>query len=510
MSSTYSTSLRIQLIDTGTDDEAWGQPTNNNIGTIIEQAITGVNSISLTNLTSLTLSAANAAVDQSRNAVLVFTGAPTANCNVVAPSVSKVYVVSNETTGGFIVNLKTSAGDPLPIAAGSRQLVFCNGTAFTSVVNPNAIQGNLNVSGSANIGGNITVGNNVVLRKDITSTSNNFALNSASNVVSFKNNTGALKIPSGTTGQRPGTPVLGMQRWNSDRGVVEVWNGSVWLPITGATQGVYLIVAGGGGGGTQVFSSGGGGGAGGLLTGTFFANVSTSYSIVVGSGGGVGVSGTNSSGFGVTAIGGGYGGGSNSPGGSFGGSGGSGGGTGIGGSVSGGSGTAGQGFAGGIGRGDPFAGGAGGGAGAAGGNAGSGTGGVGGIGIQSSINGTATYYAGGGGGGGSNQSGGQDGQLPGAGGLGGGGYGGYGGPDGSGSVATSGVPGTNGLGGGGGGGARVGQYGSTSGGAGGSGVVIAAYASPSQRATGGTVTTYTSGGITYWVHTFTTSGTLAF
>jgi hypothetical protein len=505
MSSTYSTSLRIQLIDTGTENEAWGQPTNNNIGTIIEQAITGVNSISLTNLTSLTLSAANAAVDQSRNAVLVFTGAPTANCNVVAPSVSKVYIVSNETTGGFIVNMKTSAGDPLPVAAGSRQLIFCNGTAFTSVVNPNAIQGNLNVSGGATIGGNVTSGTTIILRKDVTGTSNNMSLASASNVVSFKANTGALKLPSGTTGQRPATAVLGMQRWNSDRGVVEVWNGSVWLPITGATQGVYLIVAGGGGGGQSVFASAGGGGAGGILTGTFFANVSTSYSIVVGSGGGAGVSGTNSSGFGVTAIGGGHGGGNVQPpsGNFFGGSGGSGGG-GAAASDQGGSGTAGQGFAGSGGRTDPFQGGGGGGAGAAS------TRPNGGIGIQSSINGTATYYAGGGGGGGCNSGNGQDATLPGDGGLGGGGQGGFGGPDGSGSVATNGVAGTAGLGGGGGGGARVGQFGSTGGGAGGSGVVIAAYASPSQRATGGTVTTYTSGGITYWVHTFTTSGTLAF
>lgn len=509
MSSTYSTSLRIQLITTGTEDEAWGQPTDNNFGTIIEQAITGVNSISLTNLSTITLSTANAAVDQSRNAVLVFTGTPTANCNVIAPSVNKVYIVSNQTTGGFNLNLQTSSGNALPIASGSKQLVFCNGSAFTTVVSPNAIQGNLVVSGGATIGGNVTAGTSVILGKTITNTAGNLSLNSQSNIVSFQQNTGALKIPYGTTGQRPTNVALGMQRWNSDLGVVEVWNGSVWLPITGATQGVYLIVAGGGGGGTQVFSSGGGGGAGGLLTGSFFANVSTSYSIVVGSGGAVGVNGANSSGFGVTAIGGGWGGGSNSPGGSFGGSGGSGGGTGIGGSVSGGSGTAGQGFGGGIGRGDPFSGGAGGGAGAAGGNAG-GVGGVGGIGVQSSITGTATYYAGGGGGGGSNQSGGQDGQLPGAGGLGGGGYGGYGGPDGSGSVATSGVAGTAGLGGGGGGGARVGQYGSTSGGAGGSGIVIAAYASPTQRATGGTVTTYTSGATVYWVHTFTTSGTLTF
>jgi hypothetical protein len=37
--------------------------------------------------------------------------------------------------------------------------------------------------------------------------------------------------------------------------------------------------------------------------------------------------------------------------------------------------------------------------------------------------------------------------------------------------------------------------------------VIIRYASNSQRGTGGTVTSYSSGGITYWVHTFTSSGT---
>ena len=504
MSSTYSTSLQIQLITTGTENEAWGSPTDNNIGTVIEQAITGVNAVSLTGVSTYTLSTANAAIDQSRNAVLVFTGTPTANCNVVAPSVNKVYIVSNQTTGGYNVNMKTSAGSPLAISAGSKQLVFCNGSAFTSVVNPSAINGDLTISGSAIIGGNVTAGTNVILANTITATTGNLSLVSASNSVSFQQNTGALRIPSGTTGQRPTNTALGMQRWNSDLGVVEVWNGSIWLPITGATQGTYLVVGGGGGGGSSVFASAGGGGAGGFLTGTFYANVSTSYSIVVGSGGAVGVSGVNSSGFGVTAIGGGYGGGNiNPPSGNFsGGSGGSGGGSAI--DNSAGSGTSGQGFAGSTGRGDPFQGGAGGGAG------GASTRPNGGVGIQSSITGTATYYAGGGGGGGSNASGGQDGQLPGPGGSGGGGYGGYGGPDGSGSVATGGVAGTAGTGGGGGGGARVGQYGYTSGGAGGSGVVIAAYASTYQRATGGTVTTYTTGGITYYVHTFTSSGTLAF
>jgi hypothetical protein len=410
---------------------------------------------------------------------LVFTGAPTANCNVVAPSVSKIYVVSNETTGGFIVNMKTAAGDPLPITTGSRQLVFCNGTAFTSVVNPNAIQGNLSISGGATIGGNVTSGTTIIIRKDVTSTSNNMSLASASNVVSFKENTGALKIPSGTTGQRPAAPVLGMQRWNSDIGVVEVWNGSIWLAITGATQGVYLVVAGGGGGGANAFEGSGGGGAGGLLSGTFFANVATSYSIVVGSGGGVNAQGLNSSGFGVVAIGGGAGAGTS---GAI--NGGSGGGRNTRDrgeeNYGPGSGTAGQGFAGSAGI-SGYTGAGGGGA------SQTGQGINGGAGIQSSINGTATFYAGGGGGGD---------RQAGPGGIGGSGGGGTRSP----GVANTG-------GGGAGGGSDPGGYG---GGAGGSGIVIAAYASTFPKATGGTITTYTNGGITYYVHTFTTSGTLAF
>jgi hypothetical protein len=43
--------------------------------------------------------------------------------------------------------------------------------------------------------------------------------------------------------------------------------------------------------------------------------------------------------------------------------------------------------------------------------------------------------------------------------------------------------------------------------AGGSGIVIVSYSNPTQRGLGGTITSYISNGITYWVHTFTASGT---
>lgn len=213
----------------------------------------------------------------------------------------------------------------------------------------------------------------------------------------------------------------------------------------------YLVVAGGGGGGGSAF--GGGGGAGGLLTATGFSVIAGSTTVTVGAGGngaaGTGTAGSNSVFSTITSIGGGFGSNGN------GGSGGSGGGSG--GSIAS-SGTTGQGNGGGTNFSN--AAGAGGGAGAIGGNPVSTvTGGLGGVGLQSSITGTATYYAGGGGGGGYGTSGGGS---P-AGGLGGGGAG-------SGYGATAGTANTGGGGGGGGYNGNTGA--SYSGGNGGSGIVI--------------------------------------
>lgn len=70
------------------------------------------------------------------------------------------------------------------------------------------------------------------------------------------------------------------------------------------------------------------------------------------------------------------------------------------------------------------------------------------------------------------------------------------------------------AGGAGGGGGQFGYAGGGGGGvstaaassSGGSGVVIISYIWPTQRGTGGTVTSYTLNSDTYWVHRFTTSG----
>ena len=130
MASTYSTSLRIQLIGNGEQAGVWGTTTNTNLGTLIEQAITGVQSVSIAGLTTYSLSALNGISDQSRNAVLVFTGALSATCVITAPSVNKTYIIYNNTTGGYALSIKTASGTSVSILNGATSYVYCNATDF--------------------------------------------------------------------------------------------------------------------------------------------------------------------------------------------------------------------------------------------------------------------------------------------------------------------------------------------------------------------------------------------
>jgi hypothetical protein len=273
---------------------------------------------------------------------------------------------------------------------------------------------------------------------------------------------------------------------NKSSSIVISWS------ITSASFGIdYLVVAGGGAGGSNVDYSngGGGGGAGGMLQATgYTVDPGTTYTITIGAGGvsnlnsgGTSGGGTNSSFATITATGG--GGGGNRAGGA-GGSGGSGGGRAPNSSSAGGTGIAGQGNNGGAGSGGGYGGG-GGGAGQAGNAGGIGSpGSNGGNGLQSSITGTATYYAGGGGGAGKTS----------AGGLGGGGAGGTG-------------AGTGGTNTGGGGGGRGGSGEPRLGATGGSGVVILSSPNAASATTGAPTATFVN---SRYIYRFTSSGSITF
>jgi len=311
------------------------------------------------------------------------------------------------------------------------------------------------------------------------------------------NGTGAISLPGGTTAQRPGSPTVGMLRYNTTESKYEVYTPTGWAFLQSTIYNYnidYLVVAGGGGGGKGI-NSGGGGGAGGFRAGSSFSiSGGTTYTITVGSGGagatGTGANGVNGSNsvFSSIASTGGGGGGSGALAGSSGGSGG-GGGTQANSTVyAGGSGNTpstspSQGNNGGSGQHVPGSyegGGGGGGAGAVGNNSAGAVAGSGGAGTASSITGSSVTYAGGGGGGGN---------TSGSGGTGGGGAGG-----------STPVAGTTNTGGGGGG-----SLSGANAAAGGSGIVILSI--PTVNYSGlvtGSPTITTSGSNT--ILTFTGSG----
>lgn len=195
MPSTPSPNLRIQLIASGEQSNTWGTTTNTNLGTLIEQAICGMAPITLTT-TTYTLSAMNYVQDQARMMILNFNGSPGGNCTVTAPAVSKMYIVANNTADNSGVTLTTGSGSTTTVPSGFNAVVWCDGTNFFA--------------------GNTALVNNVVYQ-----TGPN----------------GAAMLPAGTTAQRPGSPVAGEVRANTDTSKFEGYIGGAWGSIGGGATG---------------------------------------------------------------------------------------------------------------------------------------------------------------------------------------------------------------------------------------------------------------------------------
>ena len=138
--STYSSNLRIELITTGTQAGTWGNTTNDNYQYILEQAIAGNVSISVTSanqaLTYLNGPTATASANQSVRAILTLTTTTTANFAVYAPPVSKQYTIYNSSSytatiyNSTAIGNTTAAGTGVAIPAGKIMTVWSNGTNF--------------------------------------------------------------------------------------------------------------------------------------------------------------------------------------------------------------------------------------------------------------------------------------------------------------------------------------------------------------------------------------------
>lgn len=161
MPSTYSPDLRIELIANGEKSGTWGTITNDNLGVIIEDAISGLASVSVLSANQA-LTAQNGAVDQARCAAVSLTTTTTAPFNVYVPPVTKLYVIIN--ASGYTATIycstvlgnTTAAGTGVAIPAGKTVLLRADGTNVVEQLNH--ITGNLSVGGTitGNVTGNLT------------------------------------------------------------------------------------------------------------------------------------------------------------------------------------------------------------------------------------------------------------------------------------------------------------------------------------------------------------------
>ena len=129
MSSTYSQNLKLELIGDGEQSGIWGDTTNYNLGTLLEQAITGVQSITLGG-SDVTLTNFQGLSNEARNAVLYITGTPGAVRTVFVPTgQSKTYIVYNGVSGGYSLNVfVTGQTSGVSVPNGATILMYTNGT----------------------------------------------------------------------------------------------------------------------------------------------------------------------------------------------------------------------------------------------------------------------------------------------------------------------------------------------------------------------------------------------
>ena len=131
MPSTYSP-LKIQLMATGENNTTWGNVTNVNLGTALEEAIAGSADVTFASGdVTLTLSDTNA-TQTARNMRLRCTGTTGGARNLTVPSIEKAYIVQNDCADA--VTVKTAAGSGIAVPAGKTMWVYNNGTSVVDAV----------------------------------------------------------------------------------------------------------------------------------------------------------------------------------------------------------------------------------------------------------------------------------------------------------------------------------------------------------------------------------------
>lgn len=134
MPSTFSP-LKIELIATGEQSGTWGVTTNTNLGTALEDAITGSADVAFSSAdVTVTLTDTNAA-QIARNLRLNLTGTSGGARNLILGSgcqIEKLYLINNGLADA--VTVKNTSGSGVAVPAGKTMFVYNNGTDVVDAI----------------------------------------------------------------------------------------------------------------------------------------------------------------------------------------------------------------------------------------------------------------------------------------------------------------------------------------------------------------------------------------
>ncbi|CAB5226582.1 hypothetical protein UFOVP1514_1, partial [uncultured Caudovirales phage] len=207
MPSTYS-NLKIQIMATGENNTTWGNVTNINLGTALEEAITGSVDVPFSSAnvtlpwtdTNTTLSA--------RNLRLRCSGTTAGARDLVVPYIEKLYLVTNGCADAITV--KNGVGTGLAVPAGTSMWVFNdaitvrNATGTGNVLNAVSYMSSLTLGAALPVAsggtGQTTYTNGQLLIGNTTGSTLTKATITAGSGVSITNGSGAITISATGSG----------------------------------------------------------------------------------------------------------------------------------------------------------------------------------------------------------------------------------------------------------------------------------------------------------------------